>query len=284
MSAEHPPPPLSPSLNRRDFMIVAGSAAAVGLLFPAARAQNSAATSGKIKAVAFDAFPILDPRPVFARAEEFFPGRGADLSNLWRTRQFEYTWLRTAAERYQNFWQVTQDALNYAGARMGLHLSGEQRDNLMNAYHELAVWPDVRDSLADLRAHGIRMAFLSNFTADMISSNLNAAGLGRFFEKHLTTDQVRAFKPSPRAYQMGIDHFRCRREEIAFAAFAPWDAAGAKWFGYRTLWINRARAPLEELSITPDFVAPTLSDPELLSHLLSGPKKAAPEVSKTARS
>src|SRR5579859_3229376 len=127
MCAKHPPPPLSPSLNRRDFMIVAGSAAAVGLLFPAARAQNSAATSGKIKAVAFDAFPILDPRPVFARAEEFFPGRGAELSNLWRTRQFEYTWLRALSRSYADFWQVTDEALVFSAKMLKLDLTPEKR-------------------------------------------------------------------------------------------------------------------------------------------------------------
>ena len=260
-------------MNRRDFLSAAGATTlASSIKASSLIAGEQAAATKRILAIAFDALVIFDLGIVAKRAEELFPGRGSELTSLWRTRQFEYTWLRTAGERYRNFWQVTQDALNYVDARMGLHFSGAERDNLMNAYRELQIWPDVQKTLADLRDHGMRMVFLSNFTADMISTNLKSAGLSSFFEEHLTTDRVQAFKPSPRAYQMGTDHFGCRQEEIAFAAFAPWDAAGAKWFGYRTLWINRASVPPEELSVAPDFVASRLSDPGLLSHLLSGPK------------
>ena len=253
-------------MNRRDFLGAAIATTLASSLNPSPLiAAPQAAATRRIRAIAFDALVIFDLTIVARRAEELFPGRGSELTSLWRTRQFEYTWLRTAGEHYQNFWQVTEDALKYAGTRMGLKFSGGQRESLMNAYRELQVWPDVEKALANLRAQGIRMAFLSNFTAEMIATNLKAAGLSSFFEEHLTTDRVQAFKPSPRAYQMGVDHFGHRPEEIAFAAFAPWDAAGAKWFGYRTLWINRTGAPLEELSVIPDRVASTLSDPELLA-------------------
>jgi len=261
------------TITRRDFLSVAATTTlASSIKTSSLIAEQQPVTTKRIRAIAVDALVIFDLGIVAKRAEELFPGRGSELTNLWRTRQFEYTWLRTAGERYRDFWQVTQDALNYAGARMGLHFSNAERDNLMNAYHELQVWPDVARTLADFRVHGMRMAFLSNFTAEMITTNLKAVGLSSFFEEHLTTDRVQAFKPSPRAYQMAVDHFGCRQEEMAFAAFAPWDVAGAKWFGYRTLWINRASVPLEELSVSPDFTATRLSDPELLSHLLSAPK------------
>lgn len=261
------------NMNRRTFLSVAATTTLASTIDSSSLNAERQAPTTRTRAIAFDALVIFDLGIVAKRAEELFPGKGSELTILWRTRQFEYTWLRAAADRYQNFWQVTQGALNYAGARMGLHFSGVERDRLMNAYRELRVWPDVPKTLAELRRQGLRMAFLSNFTADMINVNLNAAGLSSFFEEHLTTDRVRAFKPSQRAYQMGVDQFGYRREEIAFAAFAPWDVAGAKWFGYRTLWINRASVPLEELGITPDFVTPSLNDPELLSHLLSDPKK-----------
>jgi 2-haloacid dehalogenase len=87
-----------------------------------------------------------------------------------------------------------------------------------------------------------------------LDANLAAAKLSGFFEAHLTTDRVRVYKPSPQAYQMGVDAFSLKREEIAFAAFGGWDSAGAKWFGYPTVWVNRANAPQEELGITPDVV------------------------------
>ena len=225
--------------------------------------EQQVATPLRVRAVIFDSLVIFDLAIVVKRADEVFPGKGAEFANLWRTRQFEYTWLRTAGEQYRDFWHVTEDALNYAATAMKFPLSGAMRDSLMSAYHELRVWPDVPDALAELHREGVRMAFLSNFTADMIRSNLKAAGLSSFFEDHLTTDRVRAFKPSPRAYEMGVDHFQCTKEEIVFAAFAPWDVAGAKWFGYRTGWINRANLPQEELNVQPDFVAHNLT-PRLL--------------------
>jgi len=102
----------------------------------------------------------------------------------------------------------------------------------------------------------------------MIIRNLHATDLGGFFEDHLTTDRVAAFKPSPLAYQMALDHFKYQRHEIAFATFAPWDVAGAKWFGYLTAWINRLGARLENLDVFTDFMAHGLSGPEIFSNRL----------------
>jgi 2-haloacid dehalogenase len=96
------------------------------------------------------------------------------------------------------------------------------------------------------------MAFLSDFSAEMLDANVRSAGLHGLFEDHLSTDRVRAFKPDPRAYQMGIESFKLKREEIVFAAFAGWDAAGAKQFGYPTFWCNRLQLPTEELGAVPD--------------------------------
>ena len=127
------------------------------------------------------------------------------------------------------------------------------------AYRSLTPWPDVREGLAELRRRGIRLAFLSNLTAAMLDANLKQAGLSEFFEPHLTTDRVQAYKPSPRAYQMGLDAFGLQKSQIAFAAFGAWDAAGAKWFGYPTVWVNRGGVPPEELGAQPDRVAKDFS-------------------------
>lgn len=108
-------------LNRREFLNLAAASVATSVWPPAPLSQ--AATSTTIKAIAFDAFPIFDPRPVFALAEKLFPGRGAELGNAWRTRQFEYAWLRTLMRRYANFWQVTEEALVFAGNKLKLDLT-----------------------------------------------------------------------------------------------------------------------------------------------------------------
>lgn len=241
--------------DRRKFVtLAAGGAVAAAAGMPADGAQT------KIKAVAFDGFPIIDPRPVFARAEEIFPGKGLELGNAWRTRQFEYTWLRTLGGHYADFWQVTEESLAFAARTLAIDLSADKRDQLMQTWLTLKAWPDVAPALKELKAAGIRMAFLSNLTDAMLDSAVKNSGLEGFFEPHLSTDRVRAFKPDPRAYQMGLDAFKLGKEEIAFAAFAGWDAAGAKWFGYPTFWVNRLNTPIEELDAAPDGTGSGLGD------------------------
>jgi 2-haloacid dehalogenase len=131
----------------------------------------------------------------------------------------------------------------------------------MQAYSSLNAWPDVRAALQDMRAAGVRLAFLSNMTQAMLEAGIRNAHLDGMFEHVLSTDGSRTYKPDPRAYQMGIDALGLRREEIVFAAFAGWDAAGAKWFGYPTVWVNRGASPAEELGVTPDATVRDL--PEL---------------------
>ena len=243
-------------LGRRDFLRLTTASVAAGLLASAPLAN--AATHSKIKAIAFDAFPIFDPRPVFALAEEFFPGRATELGNEWRTRQFEYTWLRTVSGSYVDFWQVTEDALHYAARKVKIGMSQGQVSQLMDCYLNLKSWPDVAPALRLLKMEGIRMVLLSNFTSHMMNSCIMCSGLGDIFEGLLSTDQVKVFKPDPRAYAMGIKAFDLDREEILFVAHGGWDAAGAKIFGYPTYWVNRLNLPPEELGVMPDGTAADL--------------------------
>jgi 2-haloacid dehalogenase len=241
-------------INRRDFVMLAGASAL------AAPAVRSVAAERPFKAIAFDGFPIIDPRPVFAKAEELFPDKGHALSKAWRTRLFEYTWLRTLGGHYVDFWHVTEESLIFAAKASDIELTADQRDALMQTWLALKAWPDVAPALKELKAAGIRMAFLANLTEKMLDAVLKNSGLEGFFEPHLSTDRVKAFKPDPRAYQMGPDTFKLAKEEIAFAAFAGWDAAGAKWFGYPTFWVNRSNTPVEELGVVPDGVGPSMAD------------------------
>jgi 2-haloacid dehalogenase len=212
-----------------------------------------------VKAVVFDAFVIFDARPLVARAEQLFPGHGAALCSEWRTRQFEYTWLRSMSDRYADFWKVTEDALVFAAKDQNLNLTENSRKELMNTYLELKAWPDVVPVLRSLKAAGIRLGFLSNLTPQMLDSDIKSAFLDGFFEQILSTDKIRKYKPDPRAYQMAIDAFGLQRKDILFAAFAGWDAAGAKSFGYTTFWVNRSKQPAEELD-SPDAEGENLND------------------------
>jgi 2-haloacid dehalogenase len=234
-------------MTRRGFIVgAAGNLAAVTL------------RSVSIKAIALDAFAIFDPRSVFAFGDAMYPGSG--LSDEWRTRQFEYTWLRVAARQYVDFWHVTEDALVFAANKLKLKLSPGSRAMLMNEYLRLSAWPDVIPALELIRRSGVRLAILSNFTPRMLDVNIVSAGLHGLFEQVLSTNQVKSYKPDPLAYQIGVDALKIRRDEVLFVAFAGWDAAGAKLFGYPTFWMNRQQLPQEEMGVSPDGSGETMRD------------------------
>jgi 2-haloacid dehalogenase len=243
-------------IGRRSFLTSSlGLAALVSL-----PGTLKAALTSRPQVVLFDAFPIFDPRPVAGRVKEMFPAQGEALAELWRTRQFEYTWLRTMSGRYATFWDVTRDALRFSAHTLKLELSTAQEDRLMGAYLELKPWPDAPAALHALKAAGVKLALLSNFTREMMRTNIHGAGLDGVFDQVLSTDRAGAFKPDPRAYQMGLDAFGLTRHEMLFAAFAGWDAAGAKAFGYPTFWVNRLNQPAEELGVVADVMGTTLTD------------------------
>ncbi|HEX7844110.1 MAG TPA: haloacid dehalogenase type II, partial [Kofleriaceae bacterium] len=156
-------------------------------------------------------------------------------------------WLRAAGDRYVDFRTITQDALAVTAREHQVELPPAARTQLVDAYTELAPWPDSAAALRGMRRAGLRLAPLANYTPQMISALLAHAGLDDVFEHQISTDAAKSFKPHPRAYQLGVERFGLTREEIAFAAFGGWDAAGATWFGYPTFWVNRLGVELDEL-------------------------------------
>jgi 2-haloacid dehalogenase len=246
------------AFDRRTFLTLAAGGVTAGVWPSLLMAQT--VTPPPFKAIAFDAFPIFDPRPVFGLAETLFPGKGAELSNAWRRRQFEYQWLRALSGHYADFWHTTEDGLVFAAKLLQLELTPDKRAQLMQAYLGLKTWPDVPAALSVLKEAGLRLAFLSNMTAKMLEAGIKHAGLEGVFDHVLSTDQIRAYKPDPRAYQLAIDALKLTREAVLFVAFAGWDVAGAKWFGYPTFWVNRLNLPGEELGVTPDAMGRDLTD------------------------
>jgi 2-haloacid dehalogenase len=215
--------------------------------FTALTASKSLAVSvSQTRAVLFDAFAIFDPRTVALAAQNALGDRSAEFLRIWRTKQFEYTWLRNAGGVYQNFWDVTADALGFAEQQLGLRLQPDIRQSLLDSYLNLQPWPDVPAGIAALQSNGLKLGILSDFTDAMLDSNLKNADLK--LDVLLSTDRVRRFKPDPQAYAMGQNALNLPRDEITYVAFAGWDAVGAVWFGYRTFWLNRLRAVEEHLN------------------------------------
>lgn len=230
------------------------------MTFAGSVGSSQAGPGPKIKAVVFDAFVIFDPRPIPALAERLFPGKGAELAAAWRTRQFEYTWIRTVSGDYKDFWEVSADALVYAAKAQKLDLTPEKKGQLMAALKGLRPWPDVMVNLKALKEKGLGLAFLTNLSPGMLDEDIRSSALEGLFDHNLSTDKVRSYKPASKAYQLGVDAFHLRKDEILFVAFAGWDAAGARTFGYPTFWVNRLQLPMEELSEKPNGEGAGLAD------------------------
>jgi len=247
--------------TRRDLMMLTGAAVAAGgavqVLGTDAFAQP---TAGRIKAIGFDAYTIFNPLSVDAVIDETFPGKGTQLASAWRTRIFEYCWLRTLNQTYVDFWQVLDDALVFAFKAAKIELKPDARDKFMDAFLRVKPWPDSVEALKSMRQAGIRLAYVSNLTPKMLTLMGQSAGISDLFEHILSTDRVKAYKPDPRAYQMAEVVFNLPPENIVFAAFGGWDAAGAKSFGLNTFWVNQVNAPLDELGVKPDAIGRTLLD------------------------
>lgn len=206
----------------------------------------------RFKAVAFDYFVIFDPNSVVPEVEKAYPGKGVAFSKAWRAKQFEYCFLRSITGRHEDFFKVTEDALVYTAAAMQLPLPPDVRQRLLAAYLSLKPWPDSVAMLRRLKAAGVRVVTIANFSPRMLRANAEGAGIADLFEELLSTEVNSTYKPDPRAYALGIEHLGLKKEEIAFAAFGGWDAYGAKSFGYPTYWVNRFNLPAEQLGVPPD--------------------------------
>jgi len=243
--------------NRREFI----SKAAGGIMFAAVSDTASIQREfikGNIKAVVFDGFAIFDPRPVFALAERLYPDKGKEIAEIWRTKQFEYTWLRESGDNYKNFREVSGDALVFAARKAQVSLNERNKKSLLDLYYSLEPWPDVLPVLDMLKNKNLKLGFLSNLTDAMLDASIRHSNLKGYFDAIISTDLIKTYKPSRRSYQMGVDAFRLKKSEILFVAFAGWDAAGAKWFGYPVYWVNRLQVPEEELNVAIDMSGKTL--------------------------
>ena len=148
----------------------------------------------------------------------------------------------------------------FAADALHLNLKSDKVEKLMSAYLRLKTWPDVPIALQRLRNAGGRLAILSNATPNILEAGIKNSGLENVFDHILSTDRLKTFKPSPHAYKIAIDALALRKEEVMFVAFAGWDAAGAKSFGYPTFWVNRLNSPTEHLGFVPDGIGASLDE------------------------
>ncbi len=217
------------------------------------------------RAVLFDAYGTLfDPHSVGALAERHAPGHGERLAAVWRDKQIEYTRLvsmsGSAGEHHRSFREVTRAGLRFAAARVGVVLAPSAEAELMGEYLRLAAFPDVGEVLGELRARGIRAGILSNGDPDMLAAAVDHAGLGDLVDPVLSAHEVRRFKTDAAVYALGPRALGLPADRILFVSGNGWDAIGATWFGYTTLWVNRSGLPPEQLGTTPTRTGVSLRD------------------------
>jgi 2-haloacid dehalogenase len=221
-------------------------------------AANSKAKP-RFKAVAFDYFVLFNADSVVPQVEKEFPGRGVEFTVAWRNKQFSYGFLRSITDRHDDFFRVTADALDYTAESMRIKLTPEVRTRLLNAYLTLTPWEDTISALKTLKANGIKIITIANFSGRMLRANADNAGITGLFDNLLSTEGNKTYKPDPKAYELGMKVLGLKKTEIVFAAFGGWDVYGAKTFGYPTYWVNRTNAPAERLGVTPDGQSQDLS-------------------------
>lgn len=218
----------------------------------------------KPKAVLFDAYGTLfDVYSVGLLAEQLFPGQGQALGVLWRDKQIEYTRLVTTSNggaHYRPFWELTRASLRYACARLGLELTGEREQQLMNQYRHLSAFPENREVLQALKRKRVATGILSNGDPEMLGVAVRSAGIEDLLDHVLSVDSVRKYKTHPDAYALGPQATGLPPQQILFVSCNAWDALGATWFGFRTLWVNRYQLPFEELGTQPTRSGSSLRD------------------------
>jgi 2-haloacid dehalogenase len=211
------------------------------------------------RAFVFDAYGTLfDVHSAIGRHRAAAGPDAERFSEIWRTKQLEYSWTLTLAGRYADFWTLTEHALDFAFARFP-SVDRALKPKLLDAYWTLAAFPDARSTLHALRAHGASTAVLSNGSPKMLTAAVDSAGIGTELDATLSVDAIRIYKPRPEAYALVTETFRLRPADVLFVSSNRWDVMGAGAFGFRTAWINRANAA-EEYQPAPDVVLTGLAD------------------------
>ena len=210
-----------------------------------------------IKAVVFDAYGTLyDVQSVAAVTDTAFPGYGELISQIWRLKQLEYTWLRSLMGRYEDFSVITRDSLSFTLKTLGLTFDAAIFERIMDKYVHLDLYPDAKQTLAALK--GRKLAILSNGSTEMLNALVRNSGLDAILDATISIDSTRIFKPSPRTYELIETHLGVRPQEVLFVSSNPFDVCGAKSFGLNVAWVER---------VTPQAMAAELAKADLVRPL-----------------
>jgi 2-haloacid dehalogenase len=214
----------------------------------------------KAQAYVFDAYGTLfDVHAAIARHRAEAGPDAERFSEIWRTKQLEYTWTLTLAGTYLDFWTLTERALDYAFARIP-SVSRALRPKLLEAYFKLDAFPDASETLAALKSRGLRLAILSNGSPQMLAAAAQESKLAASLDAVLSVDAVRVYKPRPEVYALVTDRLTIPAQEVVFVSSNRWDVMGAASFGFSAVWVNRGRMPAEYPDAQPIRVITALAE------------------------
>ena len=211
------------------------------------------------KAIVFDAYGTLfDVNSAAEKCKEKIGGQWETFANYWRTTQLEYTWLRSLMKRHKDFWQITEDSLDKS--MLTFKIDKSMRNELLNLYKELSTFPEVKSVLEELKKKSIKLAILSNGTPSLLSNLVKNSNLENLFDDVFSIEEVKIYKPDPKVYDIPINKYKVKKEEITFLSANTWDVSGGGNYGYNAIWVNRSNNVFDKLDYTPKYEVKNLKE------------------------
>ena len=212
-----------------------------------------------IKVIIFDAYGTLfDVNSAAEKCKLKIGEKWKNFSNYWRTTQLEYTWLRSLMKRHKDFWQITEDSLDKS--MLTFKIDKSMRNELLNLYKELSTFPEVKSVLEELKKKSIKLAILSNGTPSLLSNLVKNSNLENLFDDVFSIEEVKIYKPDPKVYDIPINKYKVKKEEITFLSANTWDVSGGGNYGYNAIWVNRSNNVFDKLDYTPKYEVKNLKE------------------------
>ena len=211
------------------------------------------------KAIVFDAYGTLfDVNSAAEKCKDKIGAKWETFANYWRTTQLEYTWLRSLMKKHKDFWQITEDSLDKS--MLTFKIDKSMRNELLNLYKELSTFPEVKSVLEELKKKSIKLAILSNGTPSLLSNLVKNSNLENLFDDVFSIEEVKIYKPDPKVYDIPINKYKVKKEEITFLSANTWDVSGGGNYGYNAIWVNRSNNVFDKLDYTPKYEVKNLKE------------------------
>ena len=203
-----------------------------------------------VKAIIFDAYGTLfDVNSAAEKCKDKIGDKWENFANYWRTTQLEYTWLRSLMKRHKDFWKITEDSLDKS--MIAFNINKSMKGELLNLYKELSPFPEVKNVLEELKKKSLKIAILSNGTPDLLNHLVRSSNFENLFDNIFSIEEVKIYKPDPKVYDIPVNKYKIKKNEITFLSANTWDVSGAGNYGYNSIWVNRGKNVFDKLDYQP---------------------------------